>query len=117
MSQKILILNQTFYPDVASTAQHASDLAAALVERGHEVTAVSSTRCYDDPTQRYTSQENWKGVSIRRIWSSGFGKSARWRRAADFASFFLSCIWQLANLPVQDVVSTMTSPPLISFLG
>ena len=46
---KILLLNQCFYPDVVSTAQHASDLVAALTARGHEVTAVASTRAYDNP--------------------------------------------------------------------
>jgi hypothetical protein len=34
----VLLLNQTFYPDVVSTAQHLTDLALSLVERGHEVT-------------------------------------------------------------------------------
>ena len=30
---KILLLNQCFYPDVVSTAQHASDLVAALAPK------------------------------------------------------------------------------------
>ena len=37
----ILILNQAFYPDVAATAQHATDLAFELRKRGHEVTVVA----------------------------------------------------------------------------
>ena len=46
---KILILNQAFYPDVVSTAQHAADLAVKLVEQGHEVTVIASRHGYDDP--------------------------------------------------------------------
>ena len=31
---KFLLLNQTFHPDVVSTAQHLTDLALRLAERG-----------------------------------------------------------------------------------
>jgi hypothetical protein len=44
---KILILNQAFYPDVVSTAQHATDLALALTDAGHEVTVICGRRAYD----------------------------------------------------------------------
>ena len=37
----VLILNQTFYPDIAATAQHMWDLAQYLVKRGHEVTVLT----------------------------------------------------------------------------
>ncbi len=114
---KILFLNQTFYPDVASTAQHASDLAAKLAGRGHDVTVVCSQRAYDDPAQRYPAREVWPGVQIRRIPSLGLGKTARWRRAADFGSYIANCTAHLATLPSFDLVVAMTSPPLISWLG
>jgi colanic acid biosynthesis glycosyl transferase WcaI len=114
---KILFLNQAFYPDVAATAQHLSDLAGALSERGHEVTVVCSDKPYDNPAERYPRREQWRGVDIRRIPSTSFGKTARWRRAADFASFFVRCVIQLAMLPRYDLVVAMTSPPLISWLG
>lgn len=114
---KILILNQAFYPDVASTAQHAADLAEALADRGHRVSAIASSRCYDNPEKRYTSRERWRNVDIHRVWSSGFGKKARWRRAADFLSFLVLCTWRLLLFPKQDVVIALTSPPLISFLA
>jgi colanic acid biosynthesis glycosyl transferase WcaI len=114
---RILILNQTFYPDVASTAQHASDLAAELVERGHVVTVMCSRRCYDNPRERYLRNQVWRGVRVRRISSLGFGKKARWRRAADFGSYLANCLLHLAVLPPFDLVIAMTSPPLISWLG
>ncbi|MDQ1469943.1 MAG: colanic acid biosynthesis glycosyl transferase WcaI [Bryobacterales bacterium] len=113
----ILILNQAFYPDVVSTAQHASELATALSERGHKVTAVCSARRYDDPAVNYISRETWEGVMIRRIWSSGFGKKARWRRAADFGTYLLNCVWQVLLIPRHDVVIALTSPPMISFVA
>jgi len=114
---KILLLNQCFYPDVVSTAQHASDLVAALAERGHEVTVVASTRAYDHPDVKFPSHEDWRGAHILRVPSLNLGKTAKWRRAANFASFFLTCMLRLLFMPRQDVVMALTSPPLISFLG
>ena len=114
---KILILNQAFYPDVVSTAQHASDLAKALTHAGHEVTVVCSSRGYDDPRVRFPKREIWNAVNIIRVRSTGFGKASKWRRATDFSTFMASCALRLWLLPHFDVVVAMTSPPLISFFS
>jgi len=114
---KVLILNQAFYPDVVSSGQHAADLAGALVKAGHEVTVLADSRSYDDRQRRFPSRQNWRGIRILRAPSTGFGKATRWRRAADFSSFMLSCALRLLFLPRFDVIVAMTSPPLISFLA
>ena len=46
-------MNQCFYPDVVSTAQHTSDLASALAARGHDVTVIAGSRGYDNPALRF----------------------------------------------------------------
>src|SRR5689334_12070537 len=114
---RFLLLNQTFQPDVMATGQYLVEVALALVERGHEVTVVTSRRAYDHPEQIFAKRETWRGIRIIRIASTGFGKGARWRRAADFATFLTNCAWRLCLLPRFDVVVALTSPPLISFLG
>jgi glycosyltransferase involved in cell wall biosynthesis len=114
---RVLLLNQTFYPDVAATAQHAADLAAGLADAGHEVTVVASRRAYDGPPRMFPARERWRDVEIMRVPSTALGKSARWRRAIDFASFLLACMVRLAMLPRFDVVIAMTSPPLIGVLA
>jgi colanic acid biosynthesis glycosyl transferase WcaI len=114
---KILLLNQTFHPDVMASAQYLTQLACALAERRHEVTVVTSRRAYDQPATQFPAQETWRGIKIHRVASTAFGKGAKWRRAADFASFIVSCCARLALLPRQDVVVALTSPPLISFIG
>ena len=114
---KILLLNQAFYPDVVSTAQHLTELAEALVEAGHQVTVLCSSRAYDDPQRRFAKSESWKGVEIIRLRCSAFGKKGRWRRAADFGTFLLSCAFRLLTMRRFDLVVGLTSPPLISVLG
>jgi len=114
---KVLLLNQCFYPDVVSTAQHLTDLATALSSRGHDVTVVASDRGYDDPTQRFPRREHWNGIEIIRIRSLSLGKSSRWRRVFNFGSFMLLCSLRQISLQRFDVVVALTSPPLISFLA
>ena len=114
---RILLLNQCFYPDVVSTAQHLTDLATALASRGHKVTVVASDRGYDDPAMRFARYEQWNGVEIIRIPYLSLGKKSRWRRAFNFGSFLLLCALRLLTLRRFDVVVALTSPPLISFLA
>jgi glycosyltransferase involved in cell wall biosynthesis len=113
----ILLLNQCFYPDVVSTAQHLTDLAVELAARGHRVTVIASDRGYDNPAVRFSRRETWKGITIIRIASLSLGKEAKWRRALSFASFLLNCSLRLLLLPRFDLVVALTSPPLISLLG
>ena len=102
---------------MVSTAQHLGELATALAERGHEVTVVTGRRAYDAPRKLFPAHETWHGVHIFRVFSTHFGKQAKWRRAIDFASFIGSCVLRLLFLPRHDVVVALTTPPLISFIG
>jgi glycosyltransferase involved in cell wall biosynthesis len=115
--RRVLILNQAFYPDVVSTAQHATDLALALVDAGYAVTVVTGARAYDNPAQRFPRREIYREIEIIRVASTAFGKTARWRRAVDFATYLLNCALRLALLRRCDLVIAMTSPPLISWLA
>jgi glycosyltransferase involved in cell wall biosynthesis len=114
---KVLLLNQCFYPDVVSTAQHLTDLAIALSNRGHAVTVLTSDRGYDDPTLRFRRRESWKGINVIRIPSLSWGKNSKWKRAANFSSFLVLCAFRILFLPRVDAVVALTSPPLISYLA
>ena len=100
-----------------ATGQYLTDVALRLVERGHQVTVVTSRRAYDQPRTQFPKEEMWRGIRVYRVGTTGFGKGAKWRRAADFASFLALASLRLARLPRPEVVVALTSPPLISFLG
>jgi colanic acid biosynthesis glycosyl transferase WcaI len=114
---RVTLINQAFFPDVVSSGQHLTDLALALAAGGHHVTVLASRRAYDDPKKHFLGRETWKGIRVIRVASPGFGKSARWRRALDFACFLGACALRLSLLPRQDVIVAMTSPPLVSVLA
>ena len=114
---RILLLNQCFHPDHVSSSQHLTDLALGLVAAGHDVTAIAASRGYDNPALRYPVEEEWNGIHIRRIWTPGLGKKAKWRRFVDFAVFWMNATLLLILQRRSDVTVCLTSPPLISSLG
>jgi colanic acid biosynthesis glycosyl transferase WcaI len=114
---KILLVNQCFFPDVVSSAQHLTDLALELTMSGHKVTVLAGRRGYDDPKLRFPKKELWNGITIIRIPSTGLGKKSVFSRAVDFGSFIICCFARMLVLPRVDAVVSMTSPPLISFIA
>jgi glycosyltransferase involved in cell wall biosynthesis len=114
---KILFINQVYPPDPAATGQQQASLAQALVERGHEVTVITSNRGYSERADKFPSKEIIAGVRIYRVWSSAFGKNAKWKRAVDFATYFFSCLRRAILLKRHDIIITLTTPPLVSIIG
>jgi colanic acid biosynthesis glycosyl transferase WcaI len=100
-----------------ATAQQLTDVARSLAERGHEVTVIAGRRGYDNAQLRFPSRERWHGIEIIRLPSIGLGKTSRWRRALNFASFSAACVCRLAIMRRQEAVVALTSPPLISWLA
>ena len=111
---RVLLLNQTFYPDVVSSAQHLTELALELAQRGHHVTVIAARRAYDQPNRKFPPTQSWRGIRILRLNSTGFGKSSKTGRLLDIATFLALCLLRLLFLPRPDLVIALTSPPLIS---
>jgi glycosyltransferase involved in cell wall biosynthesis len=114
---KILLLNQTFYPDNAATSQYLTDLALELANQGFSVDVISDGRSYDNRHVVLPRYEVHKGVRIHRINSTAFGKKTQFYRGLDYLSFSLSFILKLLTLPEYDIVIGLTTPPWISFFG
>jgi len=88
MKEKVLILNQIFWPDKINTARHISELAEELAERGLEVTVFVGNRDYRSD-KIFKSKEFWKGINITRVHIPIlFGRG--WFQRI-FTSFWLIC--------------------------
>lgn len=108
---RILLLNQFFWPDAAATSQLLTDLARELVREGHEVTAIAAQGGY-----ALAADEN--APAVRRIYvkSLPFGRGVL-GRVLSYASFYVTAAWKALTMSRQDVVLTLTTPPLLSLLG
>ena len=114
---KILFVNQSFWPDVAATAQHAHDLARALARQGDEVTVIASRSIYGEAGSTLPKEETVDGIRIRRVTSALFGKAGLAARAVDFVVFGIAAAVRALLLPRQDVVVCLTTPPFIGLIG
>jgi len=114
---KILLINQTFYPDIVATAQHLTDFAVDLAKRGHDVTVLAWQRGYAEPHPLYPAKEIYQGVKIVRVWPFAFGKKSKIARIIDAFFLNLSFAWKLLWLGRFDKVIAMTSPPLVGWIA
>lgn len=113
---RLIIVNQFFYPDISATSQLITDLAEDLVKYGAQVTVVSSRRGYLGGDVWFPREENYRGVHVQRVNSTGFGKRSIIGRLTDYLSFYIMCAFRLSRIPRHDAVLVFTTPPLIAFL-
>jgi len=115
---RLLFVNRFYYPDHSATAQILTDLAEALAARGWEVGVIASRLRYDDPAALMPAHDAHAGVTIRRVWSSRFGRAGLVGRAIDYLSFYITAFFAiLATARHGDLVVAKTDPPLLSVVA
>lgn len=112
---RILLLNQYFHPDLAASAQIATDLAVDLAAAGHRVTVISGRATYAGRRRTLPARETFRGVEIRRVVCTGFGRGSLVGRLTDYATFFLSVFATVPFVGRNDVVLAMSTPPFIAW--
>ncbi|MDP9175224.1 MAG: glycosyltransferase family 4 protein [Planctomycetota bacterium] len=113
----VVILNQTFHPDVAATGQLMWDVARHLQQSGNRVTALTSRGFYGTQQLHPSKRERLDGIEIIRVGGTALGKKSLPARLADFASFYAAAALQLSRIQQPDVVLALTSPPLVATLA
>ncbi len=114
---RIFFVNRYFFPDLSATSHLLTELTLDLAERS-EVHVVTSRLKYDDPAARLPLREQHRGVSIHRVWTTGFGRYSLLGRAVDYLTFYVTCALRLMWLVRSgDVVVIKTDPPLLSIVA
>lgn len=109
----LLFINQHYYPDVASTGQHLTDLAEHLVQDGFEVNVLCGSAKYLAGDLALPKEEVHNGVRVRRVKTTGFGRGSNLGRILDYASFYFQVLWALFVGRRVDLVVALTTPPLL----
>jgi glycosyltransferase involved in cell wall biosynthesis len=114
----LLLVNQHYYPDVASTGQHLTDLAEYLAARGTQVRVLTGRAHYVDGHLEAPAHESRGGVVIRRFRTTTFGRGSRLGRIADYATFYIRALFTLVTVSSDDVtVLFLTTPPMLAVMG
>ena len=115
----LLFINQHYYPDVASTGQHLTDLAEYLAARGAEVRVLTGRAHYVDGHLEAPPRESRNGVAIRRFRTTTFGRGSRLGRIADYGTFYVRALSALLTVPADGelVVVFLTTPPMLAVMG
>jgi putative colanic acid biosynthesis glycosyltransferase WcaI len=114
---RILFVNQYYWPDHASTAQHLTDLAEFLAENGLECHVLASQGRYKPGEPRPAAFEIHEGVHIHRVPATSLGRRGTWARMTDYMSFYSGALCKALFLPRFDLVVTLTTPPIIGLIG
>ena len=109
-----VFLSQVYVPDPAAVGQHLADAAEELVRRGNRVIVYTASRGYDDPSEKYARRETIRGVDVRRVPLSSFGKSSIAIRLLGGILFVLQVILRSSFLRGVDAIVVSTSPPVAS---
>ena len=113
----ILFINQHYWPDFASTAQHLTDLAEYLAGEGFDVHVLCSRGHYLSGSMDVPAEETRNGVHVHRVRATAFGRDTILGRITDYASFYSSTLARVLAGPAYDYIVTLTTPPLLPLVG
>jgi colanic acid biosynthesis glycosyl transferase WcaI len=113
----ILFVNAHYYPDIAATAHHLTDLAEYLVTAGHPVEICTSRGKYASGRVQAEEREVRNGVRIARVRSTSHGRGTIVGRLLDYTSFHLQALRATLGSGKYRGIVFLTTPPLLSFVG
>lgn len=113
----ILFVNAHYYPDIAATAHHLTDLAEYLVAAGHPVEICTGRGKYVAGRMQETESETRNGVTIRRVRSTSRGRGSIVGRLLDYSSFHVQALRATLGARKYRGIVYLTTPPLLSFIG
>ena len=113
----ILFVNAHYYPDIAATAHHLTDLAEFMAASGSAVEICTSRGKYVAGRMQAAEEEVRNGVRIRRVLSTSHGRGSIVGRLLDYSSFHMQALRVTLGGRKYRGIVFLTTPPLLSFIG
>src|SRR5207245_751635 len=107
-------INRFFHPDQSATAQMLTDLAEGLAVAGAGCLWLPGRLGYLGGETAVPREEQYKGVVVRRLWSTRFGRHTALGRLFDYLSFYLASAWAAVQTKDVDCVVVLSDPPILS---
>lgn len=115
---RLCFFNRSYWPDQAATGQLLTELAEDLVSAyGHEVSVVAGRALHAHGDMRRilwpVQREARHGVNVLRANGTAFGRRRFIGRASNYLTYFASALAATTQLGPQDVVISLTDPPIL----
>ena len=118
---KLLVINQYYAPDFASTGQLAAELCGGLAKRGIDVHVVTGQPSYTKNSPEAPAEAILDGVCIHRVSLGGVKGRERMRDRVNGYLRFLWGAWREARRISESAgikrVLTFHNPPFVGLLG
>ena len=117
---RVVILNQYYVPDVASTGHLLHELAVELAQLGFEVEVLTGRPSYGPPDtwQECPLKETVDGVKIHRLKVARFDKNNLAGRAYNYLTFVVPMVLSVLFKSRKDTVYLYTTnPPFLGAIG
>jgi glycosyltransferase involved in cell wall biosynthesis len=108
--QRLLVLNQYYWPGVEATAQLLTELCEDLAQELDIKVVTGVLHGHEDEPRRVMHG----GVEIVRVRSTSFERSRIGARAANYVTYLASALAGALRGPRPDVVVCMTDPPIVA---
>lgn len=119
--KKLLVINQYFAPDIASTGQYAAEICKGLTHIGFEVHVVTGQPSYTESSPNAPEFEMLNGVNIYRVSLGGARGRERLIIRIKGYLWFLFNAWRksqkLVNSLNFDCVMSFHNPPFSGLIG
>ncbi|RAP26756.1 hypothetical protein DID74_01660 [Candidatus Marinamargulisbacteria bacterium SCGC AG-333-B06] len=118
MSKKIpvLVISQLFYPELISTGQSMTELCEALVEKNLEIDVICAPPTIRDTKTVVPKIMNYRGINVRRVWTTRFPKLSLIGKLINQLTFFMSIFIFLLGTNKKNPILVFTNPPFIAWI-
>lgn len=121
LHRNILVINQYFSPDLASTGQYATEICLGLAANGNKLRVLTAQPCYSTKSPEAPLEEEVDGLCITRIPMGKFrGRESLKTRILGYLLFLIQA-YRISHRILRgdriDLIITFHNPPLVGLLG
>ena len=114
---KVVLVSEFFYPYKTSTQKILTELAEDFVEYGLEVDVLTTKNAYREEKQDLGKYEIYRGINIKRVFSTEGNRDSKIRRLLNYITFTTSVFFNLLFKKNYDKILFVSNPPLVPFIG